>query len=127
MKNSRRTAISMALCASLLTLAACNSEPDSSNMSADDPTAEELANAAPPPAVPMIKASHTYRCKDNSLIFVDFMTDDKTANFRSAKDAPVVHLAAPEAGEPFVSADGATTITGSGDEISYNGQACKTG
>ncbi len=75
----------------------------------------------------MIKTSHSYRCKDNSLIFVDFMTDDLTATFKSAKDAPATTLKAPEAGKPYVSADGTKTITGAGESITYNGTSCKAG
>lgn len=117
----------IALGAAALALAACSNEPETMNTGTGDPDAAELANAAPPPPLPMIKASHTYRCKDNSLIFVDFMTDDTTALFRAAKDAPPVPLAAPEAGKPYASADGKTTIEGQGDAITYNGTACKTG
>ncbi len=39
---------------------------------------------APPPMCQDL--IHSYRCKDNSLIFVDFMTDETTAVFRSSKD-----------------------------------------
>jgi hypothetical protein len=74
----------------------------------------------------MIKTSHSYRCKDNSLIFVDFMTDDMTANFRKSKDGPVTVFKAPEAGKPYASADG-STITGAGESITYNGTSCKAG
>jgi len=75
----------------------------------------------------MLKTSHSYRCKDNSLIFVDFMTDDKTANLKKTKDGAVTPLKAPEAGKPYVSADGKVTVTGGGDNITYNGLACKAG
>jgi hypothetical protein len=122
-----RTLPSVALAAAVLGLSACNSGPETMNTGTNDPMASELANAAPPPPLPMIKSSHTYRCKDNSLIFVDFMTDEVSANFRSAKDAPITQIKAPAAGEPFVSADGAIKVEGSGATITYNGQACKAG
>jgi len=124
---STRIFSSLAIGAAVLTLAACNNEPETMNIGTGDPDAANLANAAPVELPPMLKASHTYRCKDNSLIFVDFMTDDKTANFKSAKDGPITPLSAPEAGQPFASADGKVTITGQGDAITYNGTACKTG
>lgn len=125
---STRTLMPLALCATVLSLAACSKdEPESFNSGTGDPQAAELANAAALPPPPMIKSSHSYRCKDNSLIFVDFMTDDKTANFKSTKDAPVTVLTAPEAGKAYVSADGKTTVTGAGNDITYNGQTCKTG
>ena len=97
------------------------------NTGTPDPQAAELANAANFAPPPMIKSSHSHRCKDNSLIFVDFMTDDMTATFKSAKDAPATTLKAPEAGKPYVSADGGKTITGGGDNITYNGTSCKAG
>ena len=109
-------------------LAGCQQKQESLNDTVVDPQAAELANAAPVAAPPpMIKSSHSYRCKDNSLIFVDFMTDDMTANFKPSKDGEVTVLKAPEAGKPFVSEDGKKTITGSGDSLTYNGTACKAG
>lgn len=108
-------------------LSACSQEPETFNDTIADPQAAELANAALPPPPPMIKASHSYRCKDNSLIYVDFMTDEKTANFKADKAGPITVLTAPEAGQPFVAADGSKTVTGSGETITYNGQSCKAG
>lgn len=124
---SLRTLSTVALGAAALTLAACNGEPESMNVGTNDPDAADLANANDAPPIPMIKASGTYRCKDNSLAVVDFMTDDLTVNYRSAKDAPIVPLIAPEVGKPFVSADGATSLEGSGDTVTVNGQSCKKG
>ncbi|MBU0554771.1 MAG: hypothetical protein KKD64_16020 [Alphaproteobacteria bacterium] len=118
---------SIALCAAVLALSACNSEPETFNIGSGDPMAGELANAGNVALPPMLRASNTYRCKDNSLIFVDFMTDDVSANFRSEKGGPITPLKAPEAGQPFVSEDGAITVEGSGDSITYNGQSCRTG
>jgi len=118
---------SFALCAALLALSACNSEPETFNTGTVDPMDAELANAAPVELPPMLRASTTYRCKDNSLIFVDFMTDDVTANLRTEKGGPITQLKAPEAGQPFASADGATTLEGSGETVTYNGQSCRAG
>ncbi len=81
------------------------------NTGSVDPQAAELANAATVAPPPMIKTSHSYRCKDNSLIFVDFMTDDMTATFKSTKDGTPETLKAPAAGKPYVSTDGSKTIT----------------
>jgi hypothetical protein len=127
MKMSPRTATSLALGAIVLALAACKPSEESVNTGTGDPQEAELANAAPVELPPMLKSSKSYRCKGNGLIFVDFMTDDKTATFKPAKDGPVTALKAAEAGQPFVSADGKTTVTGGGAEITYNGTACKAG
>lgn len=125
--NTRRTAQSLALAAILLSVSACNSQPETMNTGSGDPMAEELANAAPPPPMPMIKESHAYRCKDNSLIFLDFMTDNVTVNFKSEREGPVTVLKAPAAGEPFVSQDGSKKLSGSGTEVTFNDKACKAG
>jgi hypothetical protein len=126
MKTLRTLSI-VALGAAALSLAACKNEPETMNVGTGDPDAANLANAGDAPPIPMIKGGGTYRCKDNSLAIVDFMTDDKTANYKSAKDAPVTVLTAAEAGKPFVSPDGKTTLEGSGDTITVNGLSCKKG
>lgn len=124
--NLMRSVAPLAL-AAVITLAGCNQKPETMNVGTGDPMAAELANAAPVEAPPMIKTSHSYRCKDNSLIFIDFMTDDKTATFKSTKEGAPTVLKAPEAGSPYVSPDGKITVTGEGTAITYNGQACKAG
>ncbi|HZV58151.1 MAG TPA: hypothetical protein VFF89_10795 [Sphingobium sp.] len=113
--------------AAAFVLVGCKQQAESFNDTIVDPQAAALANAAPVVAPPMIKSSHSYRCKDNSLIYVDFMTDGTTANFKAEKSGPLTTLKAPEAGQPFVSEDGSKTITGSENEITYNGQSCKAG
>lgn len=120
-----RNSLPLALAAAFA-LAGCKQEPESIN-DGYDPQAAELANAAKLPPPPMIKESRSYRCKDNSLIYVDFMTDGVTANFKTAKDGPVTVLKAPEAGQPFAAADGTQTLTGGGAAVTYNGLSCKAG
>ena len=44
-----------------------------------DPMARELANAAPVELPPSIASSKTYRCKDNSLVQIDWLAQDKGA------------------------------------------------
>ena len=60
---------------------------------------------------PSIAASKIYRCKDNSVVYIDWLSDNKTANFRADKNAPATQLKAPEAGQPMV-AEG-YSLTGS--------------
>ncbi|GLI96499.1 hypothetical protein [Sphingobium sp. BS19] len=84
--------------AALISLSACSkSEPEVVGGPAD-PMAEQIANAAPVELPPAVKASKQYRCKDNSLIFVDFLSDDKTANLRTEKNGTPTKLTAAEAG-----------------------------
>ncbi|PDH63778.1 MAG: hypothetical protein CNE89_14035 [Sphingomonadaceae bacterium MED-G03] len=110
-------------------LSACNKndEPEVVGGPAD-PMAEQLANAAPVELPPSVKATKQYRCKDNSLYFVDFMTDDKTANFRTKKGGEPTQLKAAEAGQPFT-AEGGYEVSGQADEVQIavpgkNAQSC---
>ena len=68
--------------AALLALAACNSKPAQPDVmdSNPDPMANQLANRAPVELPPAIKAEKTFRCKDNSLLYVTLF--DPTAAAR---------------------------------------------
>jgi hypothetical protein len=59
-------------------LGACNNEPIIGGQQ-PDPMKDELANAAPVELPPAIAASKTYRCKDNSLVQIDWLSDNKGA------------------------------------------------
>lgn len=117
--------------ASLGLLSACgpsNDEPEIVGGPAD-PMAKELANAAPVELPPSVKHSFQYRCKDNSLLFVDFMSDDKTALLRTERSGTPTRLLAAEAGQPFT-AEGGYEVTGNGKQITAAvagkpGQSCK--
>jgi hypothetical protein len=89
--------------AALLALTACEKETIVANGPAD-PQAEELAKAKPVELPPAIVASRTYRCKDNSLTYVEFLSNN-TAVYRSKKDGPPTSLAAATPGGPYT-ADG---------------------
>jgi hypothetical protein len=114
--------------ASVALLSACNKndEPEVVGGPAD-PMAAQLANAAPVELPPSVKANKQFRCKDNSLIFVDFMTDDKTANLRTEKGGSPTKLVAAEAGQPYT-AEG-FEVSGQGDDVTITvpgkgAQAC---
>ena len=102
--------------AALALLSACNKNDQPEVVGGPaDPMAQQLANAAPVELPPSVKESHQYRCKDNSLIFVDFLSDDKTANLRTEKDGAPTKLVAAEAGKPFEGAG--YKVEGSGKQI----------
>ena len=61
-----------------LALVACQQETIVANEQ-PDPMADELANAAPVELPPAIQSSKTYRCKDNSLVQIDWLAQDKGA------------------------------------------------
>lgn len=93
-------------------LAGCNKEEH--NIVAgelDDPMANELANAAPVELPPSIQASKSYRCKDNSIVYVDWLSDGASANLRADKNGAPVQVRAAEAGKPMT-ADGGYSVSG---------------
>ncbi|MDB5697711.1 MAG: hypothetical protein JWN69_515 [Alphaproteobacteria bacterium] len=113
--------------AAFLPLAACNQEPEVINAGPPDTQAKDLAAAAPVELPPSIAASRTYRCKDNSLVYIDFMSN-QTANYRTSKSGEPVVLTAPAQGQPYV-ADG-YSVSSSGTEINLTApgkgsQSCK--
>ena len=91
--------ITAAAFAAFLSLSACSNEPEVVDTN-PDPMKEELANAAPVEAPPMIQASRTYRSKDNSLVYIDFYTNN-TAQYRTEKGGPATTLTAPAAGQAY--------------------------
>lgn len=103
--------------ASLTLLSACNKndEPEVVGGPAD-PMAAELANAAPVELPPSVKANKQFRCKDNSLIFVDFMSDDLSATLRTEKNGEPTALKAAAKGEAF-KADGGYEVLGNGGSV----------
>ncbi|WP_303764128.1 hypothetical protein [Sphingobium yanoikuyae] len=115
--------------AGLTMLSACNKsdEPEVVGGPAD-PMAAQLANAAPVELPPSVKANKQFRCKDNSLFFVDYMSDDKSAILRTEKNGAPTMLKAAEAGQPFT-AEGGYEVKGSGDDVTIavpgkSAQAC---
>jgi uncharacterized protein (DUF2345 family) len=91
--------LAAAALAATLSLAACNSEPEVVDTN-PDPQAEVLKNAPPVELPPAIAASRTYRCKDNSLVYIDFYTNN-TAMYRTEKGGTATTLTAAEAGQAF--------------------------
>jgi hypothetical protein len=81
-------------------LAACNPNPTTVVANeAPDPMAAELANAPAIELPPAIAASKTYRCKDNSLVKIDWLAGGQGANLRvgDATTAVALRAAAPAA------------------------------
>jgi hypothetical protein len=91
--------ITAAWLAALLSLSACSNEPEVVDTN-PDPMKDELAKAAPVEAPPMIQASRTYRCKDNSLVYIDFYTNN-TAQYRTEKGGQATTLTSPAEGQAY--------------------------
>ncbi|OYY91092.1 MAG: hypothetical protein B7Y45_05240 [Sphingomonas sp. 28-66-16] len=104
-------AAAIALCA----LAACENKTETVTTQAPDPQAAELAKAPPVELPPAMKASVTFRCKDNSLVYVDFFSGDKQALLKTEKGGTPIKLTAEKAGDALV-ADG-YSLTGTPKSI----------
>lgn len=89
----------LAAVAAISALAACGEETTQINQF--DSQAKELENAAPVQLPASITASRTFRCTDNSLVYVDFY-DDNTATIRTAQDATPTMLTAEGGNPPYV-------------------------
>jgi hypothetical protein len=117
--------IAAAPLAALLALSACENETVDGNV---DPQAEALKNAPAVAPPPMIQASRTYRCKDNSLLYAEFYTDN-TVRVHSEKDGPTTTLTA-EGGNPPYKAEG-YSLSANAEEVTYSApgkgsQSCHT-
>lgn len=66
-------------------LAACSSEPENVVVNDVDPDAATVAAAPKVELPPMMTGSRTYRCKDNSLVYIDFFSDN-TAMYKTKKE-----------------------------------------
>ena len=90
-----------------LALAACNNESHTIVQNGPpDPMGDALKNAAPVELPPAITASKSYRCKDNSVVYIDWLADMKGANFRSTKDGTPTQLKPGVDGKAPFTADG---------------------
>ena len=128
-KFSRSPAIAAIVGA--LALSACSSsEPAAPPPPSNDAAMAEAApvTGAPVTLPPSLLASKTFRCKDNSLVYVDFFSDNTTADLRTDKAAPATKLTAAEAGKPYEGSG--FTVSGNGDQVEITqpgkgSQSCK--
>jgi hypothetical protein len=123
-----RTPLALALTAAAA-LAGCNQEDH--NIVAGGP-ADPMGNQANADVVlpPAIAHSKIYRCKDNSVVYIDWLADNKSANLRTDRTGPATALAAPEAGQPMVAEGYSLTGTGEGSTVTLSrpgkgSQSCK--
>jgi hypothetical protein len=116
-----RTALALTLIAAAA-LAGCNKGAQT-NAAADE--AANAAAAAPIELPPSILASKIYRCKDNSVIYIDWLSDNKSANVRADKNGAATHVAGPEAGQAMVAEGQSLTGSATAATITYNGKSCK--
>jgi hypothetical protein len=81
-----------------------------------DNTADNAANRAEANAnvqlPPMSIATKLYRCADNSVVTVDYLSDGKSANVKAGEHGSPVTVTAAEAGKPMA-AEGGYSVEGS--------------
>ena len=105
-------------------LAGCNQADQA------DEAANATANAAPIVLPPSIAHSKIYRCKDNSVVYIDWLSDNKSANVRTDKNGAATHVMAPEEGQAMVAEGYSLTGTGTGSTVTLSrpgkgSQSCK--
>ena len=83
-------------------LAGCNNESHTIDPNKTDEPTNAVANATPVELPASIASTKTYRCKDNSIVQIDWLSDDKSANVRTGDQVASTQLKAPAAGEPMV-------------------------
>ena len=93
---------------------------------------DEQANTganAPVELPPSIAASKIYRCSgDNSIVYVDWLSDQKTANVRTEENGSPTQVAAAEAGKPLTGGSGLTlegAAAGTSIKVTLPGGASK--
>ncbi len=115
-------------------LAACNPETIVGEEQ-PDPMKGELANAAPIELPPAIAASKTYRCKDNSVVRIDWLSDKSAYVHGDGQAQTHVKSAVPAEGQPASTdlvAEGGVVLKGDATASSVSltlpgkgAQACK--
>lgn len=111
-----RTLFILTLAASAA-LAGCNKDDHTiiAGHNTDDGNVTNIADVQLPPA---ITASKIYRCKDNSVLYVDWLSDNKSANVRTEKNGAPAQVDTSAEGAPLKGSAAAGSIT-------YKGQSCK--
>jgi len=108
-------------------LAGCNSEDQTivGPPAADYGNATDNSNVQLPPS---ISASKIYRCADNDVVYVDWLSDGKSANIRTEQGGSPTQVTAAQPGEPMTAAGGysiAGTATDASVTIAVPGQAAE--
>jgi hypothetical protein len=118
--------------AAVLALSACDKQSHTIVQNGPaDPMGDQLKNAAPVELPPAIASSKSYRCKDNSVVYLDWLADAKGANVRASKDGTPTQLKPDAEGKPPFVAEG-YSLTGSAEAASITltrpgkgSQSCK--
>jgi hypothetical protein len=93
----------------------------------NEPVAVEAKKVVLPPS---ITATKTYRCKDNSLVHIDWLSDNQSANFRADATGTPTRLKAAVAGAPLTAEGYSLTGDAKAASITFarpgkDAQSCK--
>jgi uncharacterized lipoprotein NlpE involved in copper resistance len=116
--------ITLVAIAAAAALAGCNNQSQAEAEAANQ-AANEAANANVklPPA---IVGSHKYRCKDNSLLAIDWLSDGTENSARvTPEGGAAMTLAQAEAGGPYAAEGVSLTGGPQVESITFKGQSCK--
>ena len=110
------------ICTSLLAVAAALAGCDQSDHTVGpqgpyDPNANLTNSAAPIELPPAIAASKAYRCKDNSLVYVDWYSDG-SARVKKDRNELGTQVPPPAEGQP------SPLGTAQGSSFTYEGKTC---
>ena len=100
-----RTPLAIAL-ASAAALSGCEQQEVTINTGLEDNVATN--DVVLPPS---IAASKIYRCKDNSVVYIDWLSDQKTANVRTEENGHPTQVTTVEPGKPLTAPTG-LSVTG---------------
>ena len=92
-------------------LAGCEPETIVAGPPGVDQTETNAAANANVELPPSIAASKIYRCKDGSVVYIDWLSDQKSANVRTDKNGSPTQVVAPQPGQPMT-AEGGYSVTG---------------
>lgn len=124
-----RTPLLLALVATAALAGCNNNEPVVVGGPDDDPANQAPVTNGPVELPPSIVASHAYRCRDNSLVYIDFFTNN-TAAIRTERGQPPVAMVTAEGGNPPYTGSG-YSVSANADQISYTSPrgtlSCRTG
>lgn len=118
-----KTTLILSVAVSALALSACQNQAAETDAVANEAAAANTA--APVELPPAVVASNTYRCKDNSLVYIDFLSKTGTldgsrmANLKTEQTGPVTMLtrAGGEADTPVEAGNEATAAAPTGDYV----------
>ena len=115
--------------AAVAALAGCKKE--NHTIVAGPDSGDNVAANGPVALPPSVESSKVYRCADNKVVYVDWLSDGKSATVRTDKAGTPTMVSAAEAGQPM-SAGGGYSLSGSATSGSvkigvpgHGSQSCK--